>query len=140
MTVAALGACNNAKKDKSAAKKSAATRPSASSESKVASALAGSKYVAVHSNGTQIHLEFDAKDSRFYGRVVNRYSGSYTANTDGTIAFGPAVSNMMAGLSVAMEAESGYFKFLPKVQKYNIAGSVLTLEAGDGETMRFEKE
>jgi heat shock protein HslJ len=140
MTATVLSACGATEKGNPAAEKPAVAHPKVAPGKKATPTLAGGKYVAAHSNGTPVHLEFDAKKNLFYGRVVNRYNGSYTADTDGAIAFGAAASTMMAGLPLAMEAETEYFKFLPKVRKYDIAGNMLTLEADDGDSMRFDRE
>ncbi len=89
-------------------------------------------------NQAEITLGFDAKESRFFGRVVNNYFGKY--EMDGTtIKFGPAASTMMAGPENLMKAESQYLMTLPKVNSFVLEGQKLTLKTADGKELVFEE-
>lgn len=127
ITAAAIAGCGKTETPKA---------PAAAKEKTVAAP--SGEYEAKGKNGTRITLELDPKEHRYYGRVVNRYNGSY--KIDGTkIAFGHAAATLMMGLPGPMEDESAYFKFLSKAAKFSADTSGLTLVAVDGEKIRFSR-
>lgn len=89
-------------------------------------------------NNAEITLGFDAKESRFFGRVVNNYFGKYEMDGN-TIKFGPAGATMMAGPENLMKAESQYLMTLPTVNSFVLEGKKLTLKTTDGKELVFEE-
>ncbi len=89
-------------------------------------------------NNAEITLGFDAKESRFFGRVVNNYFGQYEMDGN-TIKFGPAGATMMAGPENLMKAESQYLMTLPTVNSFVLEGQKLTLKTADGKELVFEE-
>ncbi len=89
-------------------------------------------------NGADITLAFSNKDNRFFGKVVNRYFGSYTTEGD-KIEFGPAGATMMMGPQPLMEAEQNYLSSLPQVKTFALDGKKLTLKMADGKELVFEE-
>lgn len=89
-------------------------------------------------NNAEITLGFDAKESRFFGRVVNNYFGQYEMDGN-TIKFGPAGATMMAGPENLMKAESQYLMTLPTVNSFVLEGQKLTLKTADSKELVFEE-
>lgn len=89
-------------------------------------------------NKAEITLGFDAKENRFFGKVVNNYFGQY--EVDGhTIKFGPAGATMMAGPQNLMKAESQYLMTLPTVNSFVLDGKKLILKTNDGKELIFDE-
>lgn len=89
-------------------------------------------------NNAEITLGFDAKESRFFGKVVNNYFGQYEVDAN-SIKFGPAGATMMAGPENLMKAESQYLMTLPTVNSFVLEGKKLTLKTADGKELVFEE-
>lgn len=89
-------------------------------------------------NNAEATLAFDPVENRFFGKVVNRYFGTY--NIDGNnIKFGPAASTMMMGAPEQMEAEYELLKAFPEIKSFEFAGSKLIFTLEDGSKMEFTK-
>lgn len=98
----------------------------------------GNKYQHEHANGTLISLEFDAQETRFYGKVVNRYFGNYKLDDKKqSVSFSQVGATMMMGPQTAMQVEHVYFKFLPLVTTYKLKPQGLELITADGDSMLF---
>lgn len=89
-------------------------------------------------NGAEITLGFSAKDNRYFGKIVNRYFGSYTQEGN-KIEFGPAGATMMMGPQPMMDAEYQYLRSLPTVKTFALDGKKLTLKTADGKELVFEE-
>lgn len=89
-------------------------------------------------NGAEVTLGFDAKDPRFFGKVVNNFFGNY--QVDGKkIKFGPAGSTMMMGPEPAMEAEQNFLQILPRIVSYRFVDSTLILVTNNGQELAFKE-
>jgi putative lipoprotein len=86
--------------------------------------------------GRQITLRFEEgmRAAGFAG--CNQYGGSYTARGD-TITFGPAAATRMA-CNEGMDVEQAYLSALPRVVRFTIADSTLTLSSADRPIARFK--
>lgn len=89
-------------------------------------------------NKAEITLAFDAKENRFFGKVINNYFGKYELDGN-NIKFGPAGATMMAGPENLMKAESQYLMTLPKVNSFVLEDKSLTLKTTDGQSLVFEE-
>ena len=89
-------------------------------------------------NNAEITLAFDAKENRFFGKVINNYFGKYELDGN-NIKFGPAGATMMAGPENLMKAESQYLMTLPKVNAFVLEDKSLTLKTVDGQSLVFEE-
>ncbi|MDO8309098.1 MAG: META domain-containing protein [Actinomycetota bacterium] len=58
---------------------------------------------------------------------VNTYFGGYTSSLDGTLAFDPLASTMMAGDEAAMALEQEYLAALQTAFGYSISDGTLTI-------------
>lgn len=76
--------------------------------------------------GSGITLDF-AESDLSGSAGVNRYFGSYTSTTDGTLQIGVLGSTAMAGDPDAMALEQEYLTALQSVFGYTIADGTLTL-------------
>lgn len=85
-----------------------------------------------------ITLAFSGDDNRYFGKVVNRYFGTYTIEGD-KLTFGPTASTMMMGPENLMKAEQQYLGNLATVQSFKINGDQLTLTLSDNNTLVFKK-
>ena len=85
--------------------------------------------------GREVTLRFEegTRVSGFSG--CNRYTGSYTVRGD-SITFGPAGVTRMA-CSQGMDTEQTYLSILPRVARFAIADSTLTLFSTDKPLARF---
>ena len=85
--------------------------------------------------GRQVTLRFEeGRASGFAG--CNQYGGSYTVRGD-SITFGPAAATRMA-CSEGMDVEQAYLSALPRVVRFAVADSTLTLFSSDGTLARFK--
>lgn len=85
----------------------------------------------------EITIEFAVdKVSGFAG--VNRYTGSFETEPDGSIKFGPLATTKMAGTPEAMAAESAYLKALQAVSRYSAGKTDLSLVNPDGVTLEYK--
>jgi heat shock protein HslJ len=73
-----------------------------------------------------ITIEF-ANDQVSGNSGVNTYFGGYTSTTDGTLAFDPLASTMMAGDEAAMALEQEYLAALQTAFGYSITDGTLTV-------------
>ncbi len=89
-------------------------------------------------NNAEITLAFDAKENRFFGKVINNYFGRYELDGN-NIKFGPAGATMMAGPENLMKVESQYLMTLPKVNAFVLEDKSLTLKTTDGQSLVFEE-
>lgn len=89
-------------------------------------------------NNAEITLAFDAKENRFFGKVINNYFGRYELDGN-NIKFGSAGATMMAGPENLMKAESQYLMTLPKVNAFVLEDKSLTLKTTDGQSLVFEE-
>lgn len=85
----------------------------------------------------EITLGFDQNESRFFGRAVNNYFGSYKLEGN-TIKFSAIGSTMMAAPEPMMRAETEYFNTLSGIDKISLQKDTLTL-SGNGKTLVFRK-
>ncbi|MDR2413080.1 MAG: META domain-containing protein [Rickettsiales bacterium] len=99
--------------------------------------LKGTDFSAIQ-NGVRITLSFDAEQPRVHGKIVNRYNGAYEAEKD-KIKFGPLMTTMMFGAEKDMSIEHDYFKFMEKVESYELKDNKLRLKNSDGAEMIFDK-
>lgn len=118
MVVLALGACN----------KSEDSKTFEGNEYKLENAM----------NDANITIGFDGKEKRFYGKVVNRYFGTYTLEGD-NFSLSRVGSTMMMGPEELMKAEFEYIQDLGKVNGYKVDGKTLTLTTTDGKNLVFKK-
>ena len=82
---------------------------------------------------TRVTIRFDGA-GRAWGRgPINRFSGRYSADTDGGMHWGDAGLQVtsMAGPPEAMEREDLFFQILSQVSRYRLSGSQLILETDD---------
>lgn len=89
-------------------------------------------------NNAEITITFSDTDNRYYGKVVNRYFGTYTLDGN-SLTFGPTASTMMMGPTELMQAEQQYFQDLAKVQSFEASSNGLTLKLSDGKTLKYKK-
>lgn len=89
-------------------------------------------------NGAKITLAFDKAESRFMGKIINNYFGSYESD-ETNFKFGPAMSTMMAGDEDLMKIEHEYLTALPEVETYKVTKDKLTLIKTDGSELIFKK-
>jgi heat shock protein HslJ len=68
---------------------------------------------------------------------VNNYFGGYTSSTDGSLAFGPLGSTMMAGPEDLMTLEAEYLAALQSTFGYTIDGDTLTLFGAADQILTF---
>ena len=80
-------------------------------------------------------------DGKISGRsAVNSYSGSYTADSNGSFDVGQLASTEMAGPEPAMRAESAYMTLLQQARSYSLADRTLTLSDAHGnESLIFDR-
>jgi heat shock protein HslJ len=71
---------------------------------------------------------------------VNRYMGTFTYGTEGTLDFGPLASTMMAGPQDAMDAEQAYLAALDTVTDYSVNGAELNLFQDDQLLLVYTKK
>lgn len=69
---------------------------------------------------------------------VNSFSGSYTAETDGTFEAGPLAVTLMAGPEPLMAAEQAFLDLMDKSESFAVADGTLTLTTADDQTLTFE--
>jgi len=84
----------------------------------------GKSYSTNGEYGAEITMEFHATETRVFGKVVNRYNGSYTV-AGNTIKFTPFASTMMMGPEDAMRDEYSFHQFMSKVDRFDINGDEL---------------
>lgn len=113
----------------------AALMLNACSESEPVS-LNGKNFVLANDNA--ITLSFDAKENKYYGKVLNNYFGSYTIEKN-NIKFGQAASTMMAGPEAEMKKEQTYFQDLSKVTTFSLKDKVLEL-SGNGVSLKYQEK
>lgn len=113
----------------------AALMLNACSESEPVS-LNGKNFVLANDNA--ITLSFDAKENKYYGKVLNNYFGSYTIEKN-NIKFGLAASTMMAGPEAEMKKEQTYFQDLSKVTTFSLKDKVLEL-SGNGVSLKYQEK
>ncbi len=113
----------------------AALMLNACSESESVS-LNGKNFVLA--NDKAITLSFDAKENKYYGKVLNNYFGSYTIEKN-SIKFGPTASTMMAGPESEMKKEQTYFQDLSKVTTFSLKDKVLEL-SGNGVSLKYQEQ
>lgn len=113
----------------------AALMLNACSESEPVS-LNGKNFVLA--NDKAITLSFDAKENKYYGKVLNNYFGSYTIEKN-NIKFGQAASTMMAGPEAEMKKEQTYFQDLSKVTTFSLKDKVLEL-SGNGVSLKYQEQ
>lgn len=113
----------------------AALMLNACSESETVS-LNGKNFVLANDNA--ITLSFDAKENKYYGKVLNNYFGSYTIEKN-SIKFGPTASTMMAGSEAEMKKEQTYFQDLSKVTTFSLKDKVLEL-SGNGVSLKYQEK
>ena len=113
----------------------AALTLNACSESEPVS-LNGKNFVLANDN--TITLSFDAKENKYYGKVLNNYFGSYTIEKN-NIKFGPTASTMMAGPEAEMKKEQTYFQDLSKVTTFSLKDKVLEL-SGNGVSLKYQEK
>lgn len=68
---------------------------------------------------------------------VNRYNGSFTSTTDGSLQFGTLASTLMAGPDAAMKLEQAYLTALQQTFGYTLDGGTLTLFGVADQVMVF---
>jgi heat shock protein HslJ len=68
---------------------------------------------------------------------VNRYSGPYTAESDGTFKAGPLAGTQMAGPEPLMTAEGAYLKLLEGCDSYKVEAGTLTLSTGGNVSLTY---
>ncbi len=89
-------------------------------------------------NDVNVTLGFDKEQSKFYGKIVNNFFGSY--KLDGQkINFGPVGSTMMMGAPEEMEAETNFLQILPKIESYSFNGNNLILKTNNGQELGFRE-
>ncbi len=98
--------------------------------------LNGKNFVLANDNA--ITLSFDAKENKYYGKVLNNYFGSYTIEKN-NIKFGLAASTMMAGPEAEMKKEQTYFQDLSKVTTFSLKDKVLEL-SGNGVSLKYQEK
>ena len=82
--------------------------------------------------GRRVTLNLDPAENRATGFAgCNRYSGPYTVRGD-SISFGPAISTRMA-CNQGMDVETEYLGVLPRVIRYSVADTTLTLFGTQGQ-------
>lgn len=89
-------------------------------------------------NNAEVTLSFDSVENRFFGKVVNRYFGTYEVDGN-NITFGPAASTLMMGPAEQMEAEYELLKALPTMKIFKFEGKKLIFTSEDGNKLEFEK-
>jgi len=101
--------------------------------------LAGKNFATVQEN-TRITLNFDEKDMRLYGKVVNNYHAPYELAGDNIIV-GRMASTMMAPVGPSAQIEQDYFKFMsdPDPKHYKLKSGTLTITDHAGKSYSFEK-
>lgn len=86
-----------------------------------------------------IDLEFADKD--LAGSAgVNRYFGSYTSTSDGTLTIGTIGSTMMAGDEAKMALETEYLTALQSVFGYTVTGDTLELFGAADQVLTYTKK
>lgn len=93
--------------------------------------------------GQPVREERDAtisfgSDRRASGRsFINQYSGTFTCDDAGAMAFGAIMMTKMGGPPELMALESEFHQLLSRVDGYALAGDALVLTAGGTELLRF---
>lgn len=101
--------------------------------------IQGNEYQLTNApENAEITIAFSGTDNRYFGKVVNRYFGTYTIDGD-KLSFGPTASTMMMGPEPLMKAEQQYFGELATVQSFKADGDMLTLTLNDNKTLVFKK-
>lgn len=99
----------------------------------------GNEYLLQENDGVEITLAFAPAEERFFGKVVNRYFGTY--QTQGNrLAFGAVASTLMMGTEEAMKAEQEHFANLAAVREYAAEKDRLILILSDGRRLIFRKK
>jgi heat shock protein HslJ len=99
--------------------------------------LAESSVAAVDVSLAGITASFDgSRISGFSG--VNQYTGTYTADADGSFSAGPLAATLMAGPEALMDVEAAYLGMLETVETFAVDGERLTLTTEEGETLVFD--
>lgn len=101
--------------------------------------IQGNEYQLTNApENAEITIAFSGTDNRYFGKVVNRYFGTYTIEGD-KLTFGPTASTMMMGPEPLMKAEQQYFQELATVQGFKASENELTLTLADNKTLVFKK-
>lgn len=99
----------------------------------------GKEYTLVNpENDVEVMLGFDAKENRFYGKVVNNFFGSYELEGN-KIKFGQTGSTMMMGPREAMEAERNFLDILPEVTNIDLKKKEMVLTTSDKKYILFKE-
>jgi len=101
--------------------------------------LAGKNFIN-ETEGIRITLNFEAKDLRLSGKVVNTYSAPYELAGDNIIV-GRMASTMMMPLGVSAQIERDYFDFMSdkSPKHYILERGILTLTNHEGKSYKFER-
>lgn len=101
--------------------------------------IKGNEYQLTNApENAEITLAFSGDDNRYFGKVVNRYFGTYTIEGD-KLTFGPTASTMMMGPEPLMKAEQQYFQELAMTQGFKATDTELTLTLAGNKTLVFKK-
>jgi len=84
--------------------------------------------------GAEVTAAFAAGELSGSGGV-NRYTATYTTQSDGKIEISQPASTMMAGPPKAMAQEEAYFAALAKATRYAVTADALTLTDDEGATL-----
>ena len=99
----------------------------------------GKEYTLVDpENDVEVMLGFDAKENRFYGKIVNNFFGSYELEGN-KIKFGQAGVTMMMGPREAMEVERNFLAMLPEVTNIDLKKQEMVLTTSDKKYILFKE-
>lgn len=101
--------------------------------------IKGNEYQLLNApNNAEITIAFSDTENKYFGRVMNRYFGSYEMKGH-NLTFGPTASTMMMGPEPLMQAESQYFQDLAHVVRYKASSDGLVLILSDKKELTFKK-
>lgn len=101
--------------------------------------LAGKNFVSVQDN-TKITLNFDAKEQRLHGKVVNNFNAPYELSGDNIIV-GRMASTMMMPIGNSAEVERSFLDFMNggEPKHFKLDGGTLTLTDHSQRSYKFDR-
>ena len=85
----------------------------------------------------EISLSFDAHENRYFGKVVNRYYGTYQMD-ENTISFSSPSSTMYSGDEDDLVLEETYLSDLSTAKTYRLDENTLTLHLTNHKELVFD--
>ena len=96
----------------------------------------GNTYI-LRDSPIEISLSFDAHENRYFGKVVNRYYGTYRME-ENSISFSQPSSTMYSGDEDDLMLEEAYLTDLPTAQSYTLDEDTLVLHLPNRKVLVFD--